>query len=313
MNQSNRELVTQQVNKFYSLLPFNLNQTAQQGCETIQRRNQIKDAYPYLDSILKATKNAKILDVGCGAGWFVNTIAYHYALDIVGIDACESAINRASEVSKQLSLKTRVRYYCVDLFNINSIRLNDTNKFYLVNTLGVLHHTYDCRQALLSILNLVEDGGFIHIGLYHKYGRRPFLELFQKYREEWEASSSESRRREIEEQAFLAYRELNFPTTEETLLRSWFRDQVLHPHESQHTFQEVYYWLTECGFQCVTTSINQFQRVRAWEGLFNEEKKMYDLSYKRNYEEKSYFPGFFVVLAQKKPGKENDFGPYLKE
>ena len=298
-NQLDKETVTQTVNRFYNLLPFNLAQTAEQACRTIRGRNQVEEGYPYLDSILKAAKNKQILDVGCGTGWFVNTVAYHYGLDVVGIDLCKPAIDRASEVSRKLSLKTKVRYHCIDIFNVNSIRLNDTNQFYLVNTLGVLHHTYDCRQALLSTLKLVEDNGFIHIGLYHKYGRRPFLELFQKYREEWEVSSSESRRREIEEQAFVVYRELNSHKTEETLLRSWFRDQVFHPHESQHTFQEVYYWLTGCGFQCVTTSINGFQRVRGWELLFDEEKKMYELSYKRNCEEKTYFPGFFVVLAQK--------------
>jgi hypothetical protein len=83
-------------------------------------------------------------------------------------------------------------------------------------------------------------------------------------------------------------------------LFSWFRDQVFNPHESQHTLEEIYTWLTELDFQCLSTSINRFQPVRDWKTIFEEEKKMFDISYKRNYVEKKYFPGFFTVFAKKK-------------
>jgi len=33
--------------------------------------------------------------------------------------------------------------------------------------------------------------------------------------------------------------------------------------------------------------------------LSEEEKRMYELSYQRNVREKTYFPGFFTVLAQR--------------
>jgi hypothetical protein len=153
---------------------------------------------------------------------------------------------------------------------------------------------------LLNIAGLVEPDGFIHVGLYHRYGRQPFLDLFQPYRVKYDTTTSESDRQLIEEEAFRVYRTLHPFTADETLLRSWFRDQVFHPHESQHTLEELYGWLTSVGFQCLSTSINKFQTLDDWSALFEEEKKMYELSYQRNVREKTYFPGFFTVLAQRR-------------
>jgi SAM-dependent methyltransferase len=296
-----QEIVTSQVTQFYRSLPFNYEETPEEACRTIQASNQIAAAYPPLDAILaSATPGEVVLDIGCGAGWFVNTVAYHYGLDAVGVDMCEPAISRAQAVSAQLGLGGRVRCICADLFELEDTQLIRENKFFLVNSIGVLHHTHDCHEAVRSIAELVETNGFLHIGLYHRYGRQPFLDLFRPLREAYDNETDEKARQAVEQQAFEIYRTLQ-SFTDETLLRSWFRDQVLHPHESQHTLQEIYGWLTEMGFQCLSTSINGFQTPRDWNSLFEEEKEMYELSYQRNIREKTYFPGFFTVLAQRPP------------
>lgn len=291
--------VTERVNQFYRQLPFNYEQTIDDTCRTIRDSNQIAMAYPPLDAVLKSAGRRVILDVGCGAGWFVNTAAYHYGVDAVGVDLCEPAIQRGRAVSERLSLERTVRYHVADLFQMHTIALTPTNQFFLVNSLGVLHHTVDCRQALARVAERVEAEGFLHLGLYHRYGRQPFLDLFQPYRTRYKAASDEAHRQAIEQEALGVYRTLHASITNETMLRSWCRDQVFHPHESQHTLQEVYGWLRECGFRCVATSLNHFQPVPEWRVLFEEEKTLGALSYRRNYQEKRYFPGFFIILAQK--------------
>ncbi len=297
---SQREKVTEQVAQFYQTLPFNYEGTMEEACRTIQAGNQIAAAYPPLDAILASAEQGVVLDVGCGAGWFVNTVAYHYGLHAVGVDLCEPAIERAQAVSKHLSLDSRVRCVCADLFQLQSRHLPWTNEFFLVNSIGVLHHTHDCREALRSVAALVESNGFIHIGLYHRYGRQPFLDLFKPYREAYDNAINEAARQAVEQQAFHTYRTLH-SFSDETLLWSWFRDQVLHPHESRHTLQEVCGWLTDMGFQCLSTSINAFRAHDNWEALFEEEKKMYELSYRRNVREETFFPGFFTIIAQRRP------------
>jgi 2-polyprenyl-3-methyl-5-hydroxy-6-metoxy-1,4-benzoquinol methylase len=50
--------------------------------------------------------------------------------------------------------------------------------FTVVNSLGVLHHTPDCHAAIRQVLKWVAPGGYLHLGLYHLYGRKPFLDHF---------------------------------------------------------------------------------------------------------------------------------------
>lgn len=291
-----REAVTKKIQDFYASLPFNFHATKEKAAETIRSENPV-GVYQDLDALLKkADPQAKILDVGCGSGWFVNSAAYHYGLTVVGIDLCEKALDRAREVSLELGIENRASFQQLDLFNLRSLE----TRFFLVNSLGVLHHTFSCHQSLREISLLVQDKGFLHLGLYHQYGREPFLRLFKPYRERIQARPSSKEREEIEEEAFALYRELNKPSTDETFLFSWFQDQVFHPHESQHTVEELTHWLEEIGFQCISTSINRFQKVNDWRIVFKEEKSMRDISTRRNYVEKVFFPGFFTLLAEKK-------------
>lgn len=283
-----KESVTEKVQEFYASLPFNFHGDLGLALQTIREENAIA-VYPNLEAILSAApSDAKILDVGCGAGWFAHSLAYRYGLPVTGIDLCEEALERARNVSRALGVADKTAFQRLDLFETATLQ----NKFFLVNSLGVLHHTFDCRLALEGIAGQVQDHGYLHLGLYSKYGREPFLNLFRPFRE---ANSEES-----EQKAFALYKELNRHIADERFLFSWFRDQVLHPHESQHTLEEVYAWLTELGFECLSTSINRFRPVSDWEELFEEEKKMFDLSTERNCVEKVYFPGFFTILARKK-------------
>ncbi len=122
-------------------------------------------------------------------------------------------------------------------------------------------------------------------------------------RDAYEAASDEHQRQAAEQRAFARYRALHTSLTDEVMLRSWFRDQVLHPHESQHTFQELYEWLHLAGFTCLATSLNKFQPLRDWRALFEDEKRFSEISYQRNVKERRYFPGFFVVLAKQREAR----------
>lgn len=290
-----QEEITQRVQEFYSSLPFNFHGRKEWAAESI-KENPIR-VYQDLDRILReAGPQAQVLDVGCGAGWFVNSVAYHYGLSAIGIDVCQEPLDRAREVSVELDVTEKTRFQILDLFRIEDRKAS----FFLVNSIGVLHHTFDCYQALEKISCSVQGFGYLHLGLYHRYGREPFLNLFKPYRDRIRTCFSPQEQAEVEKVAYALYRELNPHITDETFLFSWFRDQVFHPQESQHTVQEIRSWLQGLGFESISTSINRFQRVDDWREIFEQEKRMSDLSYRRNVVEKRYFPGFFTLLARKR-------------
>ena len=285
-----KEIIGKQVKKFYEFLPFNYHKSTDELLKQIQVSNPIR-YYTNVHKLLSENSQKNILDVGCGIGWFTNSVVYYYNAEALGIDFCHTALIRAKEVSEKINISERVKFICGDLFN-----LPIKQKFFLVNSLGVLHHTYDCRRALESISKLVDSKGYLNLGLYHKYGRLPFLDMFKEYLKDKKDLNNIT----IDEvkESFELYKRLNSQIKDETFLKSWFRDQVLHPHETQHTFKEVCQWLTELNFQVINTSINNFEQIKNIKDLFIEEKKFYEISIQKNIKEKKYFPGFFTVLAR---------------
>ena len=79
---------------------------------------------------------------------------------------------------------------------------------------------------------------------------------------------------------------------------SWFRDQVLHPHETQHTLDEVIKIYEKNNYKFTGTSINNFEENLDLEKLRIKEKKLLDVGIKR-LDEKKYYPGFFIVSGEK--------------
>jgi 2-polyprenyl-3-methyl-5-hydroxy-6-metoxy-1,4-benzoquinol methylase len=264
---------------FYRELPFNYRQSIREHAVTIRRANAIA-SYPVLAPLLN--KKTSLLDVGCGAGWFSLNAAYHWRCQTTGIDFNEIAINRARDVAQELGVSAAFQVADLFLFD-NPIRYD------LVVSLGVLHHTNDCHAALDRLCGVyVKSGGHVFVGLYHKYGRRPFLEYFDRMRQNGTS----------DEQLFAHYRRLHSTLTDDTHALSWFRDQVLHPHETQHTLREIVPLLVNAGMSLISTSINGFAPIHDVERLYDAEQNLEQLAIRR-LTDGQYFPGFFVFLARK--------------
>lgn len=137
-------------------------------------------------------------------------------------------------------------------------------------------------------IELTKSKGKVFIGLYHKYGRAPFLQYFEKLK----------RGNSDEDFLFEKYRELDCRHDDKVQAKSWFLDQVLHPYETQHTLKEIVAIFDEMGVKLISTSINQYKRVDNLELLYHMEKQLYDIGVKYLREHK-YYPGFFYVLGQK--------------
>ena len=101
-----------------------------------------------------------------------------------------------------------------------------------------------------------------------------------------------------EDEMLERFRELDSHIKDETHLMSWFRDQVLHPHETQHTLKEMVGLIDDCGMTLESTSINRFQPFDSADDIYVQEQGYADLAAER-LTAGQYFPGFFVFLARK--------------
>ena len=253
--------INKSVLEFYKELPFNYRDSIEEHALNVMRKTRwAGTAYETISPMLKY--RAKILEVGCGAGWLSNRIAYHNRCNVTGIDFNPVAIERARMVSEYIGRK--VNFEVADLFEYEMKPAD------LIISLGVLHHTGNFKGALEKICQSTD--GSIFIGLYHKYARKPFLEEFAKI--------------ETEAEKFERYSELDTRFNDETHLRSWFRDQVLHPHETQHTMEEVDEILKDNNMKTIWSSI---------EG----DEKLYEDVGRKKLLNNEYWPGFFTFLARK--------------
>lgn len=265
--------------EFYKELPFNYYDSVDNHVTEIRSRDSVS-VYPILPPLLG--EGVSVLEVGCGTGWLSNCISLYHKSSATGIDFNPVVIARAKEVAKTMKLPTT--FEVADLFLYQPKQLFD-----VVVSLGVLMVTDNCEAAVRRLCSdFVRPGGHVMIGLYHKYGRKPFLDYFEEMKE----------RGATEEEMLEKYRELH-PLKNETHLMSWFRDQVIHPHETQHTMAEMLPILEETGMELVSTSINRFQPIDSLEKMLAEEIAYLDIA-KERLENKKYFPGFFVFLARKK-------------
>lgn len=148
--------------------------------------------------------------------------------------------------------------------------------------------THQIVGGVKKCIELTKSKGRVFIGLYHKYGRAPFLEYFNTVKEE----------NNNEDYLFEKYRELDRRHNDRIQSKSWFLDQVLHPYETQHTLKEVVDIFDEMGIKVIGTSINNYEKINSFKELYDMEKRMYDVGM-RYINEHKYYPGFFYVLGEK--------------
>ena len=271
----------EKVLEFYKQLPFNIYDNVEDATRNIKKNDPTK-IYPPLKEILADNKIINILDVGCGAGWFANSISYFFnRVNVTGLDFNSVALDFAKSVKKKLNLNTN--FIEKDLFEIDSKK-----KYNLISSLGVLHHTNNCHEGLKKIL--IQSPEYVLIGLYHKYGRKPFLDHFDDLKKKFPEKG--------EDFLYNEYKKLDKRSANEKHLKSWFKDQVVHPHETQHSFEEIVPIFSDLNYEIKFTSLNRFKTFNDYKEIIDKEKEWYDYG-KKQLKNNLYFPGFFIIFAKK--------------
>ena len=272
-----------EVLEFYRELPFNVLGSDEDHVAAVASGVSLRNQPP-LNALLRPTM--EVLEVGCGAGWLSCQMARAHGCRVTGIDFNPVVIETAHRTARSLELP--VSFEVADLFTFSPASPSD-----VCVTLGVLHHTDNCHAAIRKCLtDFVKPGGHLYLGLYHRAGRRPFLEHFRVLR-----ASGASQAECIAE-----FARLRGLATDDVHLLSWYRDQVEHPHETQHTLAEVIDVVGPLGGEVVSTSFNKFQP-------FSDTAEV--LAMEANLERTGrdclaagrYYPGFFTALIRRHPSR----------
>ena len=114
-------------------------------------------------------KGKRIMDIGCGYGWFVKEFAKNGGV-VTGIDLSPAAVELTKKMLTYYKLTAEIREA-----NAEELPFAD-NTFDLVFSNGVLHHTPETQKAVDEAWRVLKPGGRAVISLYYRnLLLRPFM------------------------------------------------------------------------------------------------------------------------------------------
>jgi SAM-dependent methyltransferase len=197
---------------------------------------------------------ARIIECGCGTGQLSNFLSIANRT-VFATDMCVHSLRLGQRFAREQGLR-RVRFVQQNLLRT----VFKPATFDLVISNGVLMTASDPFLSFKSIAELVRPGGFILIGLYHRYGRLV----------------TDARRaifRMTGDRFLWLDPNLRDPSWSEARKRAWFADQYKHPKEAKHTIGHVLRWFRETGFSFVKSIPRgkPFQPITERDRLFEAE------------------------------------------
>jgi ubiquinone/menaquinone biosynthesis C-methylase UbiE/uncharacterized protein YbaR (Trm112 family) len=223
--------VTETVKAFYEDTPFP-NYDDFDSIASLQQKASAGLFARLLDQ--QVPLGARVLEVGCGTGQLSNFLSIANR-SVFASDICLNSLRLGQGFARDHGLPG-VQFVQQNLFK----PIFKPESFDLVVSNGVLHHTSDPFLAFETISRLVKPGGYLLVGLYHRYGR-----LITDFRRKLFNLSGDRFK-------FLDPN-LRRQSSSTAKKQAWFADQYKHPHESKHTIGETIGWLGEIGFDFVTS------------------------------------------------------------
>lgn len=117
--------------------------------------------WPVLQEMLPTMHAKRVVDLGCGYGWFCRWAASKGAASVLGVDISEKMLARAKSYVGEGS--DRIRYERVDL---DALTLPEWS-FDLIYSSLAIHYVEDTRQLFSTIARALAPGGRLVFSIEH--------------------------------------------------------------------------------------------------------------------------------------------------
>lgn len=237
--------ITSQVKSLYESYPYPSRNIS-------SKKDLLKYGFWVLNSMgveKSFLKGKKVLEAGCGTGELSNALALLGAKSVTGVDLSSASVKKAKELKKRFKVKNS------DFFEMDLLEpsLKKNEKFDVIVSYGVLHHTADPKQAFGNVVKHLKKKGTISIGLYNKFGRvrhrvkRKFVNFL--------AGEDFEKRMKLAEKLFFAGK-----TPKQGKI--WLADKYAHPFEEYYSIKEIRKWFGEEGIE-FTAIRPEFYKVKS--------------------------------------------------
>ncbi len=119
----------------------------------------------------------RILIAGCGTGKHA-LAKWHPNMDMTAIDLSKSSLAYAIRRANELGIFD-INWMQADILNLGKF----DEKFDIIESVGVLHHTRSIEEAFSKLYPLLNTGGLFYLGLYSTKAREPLVQAREKIKE----------------------------------------------------------------------------------------------------------------------------------
>ena len=250
----------------------------------------------YSDKVV-ATSSPSILIAGCGTGQHsIGTASEYTNCRVLAVDLSRASLAYAQRKTNELGV-TNIRYVQADILTLRQLE----QRFDLIESMGVLHHMEDPMAGWQALVDLLDTGGLMKIGLYSQLARHDLVKTQEEIALQGVGTSAAEIKqfRQTLEESHEEHHRLVARSTDFFSL-STIRDLIFHVQEHRFTLPQIQVCLDRLGLEfCGFESRNI---VAAFKKRFGEEADACDLLLWHEFEEENPFTfiGMYQFWCQKK-------------
>lgn len=177
-----RKIDIDQVRNFWNQRPCNIKHSkkpigSKKYFDEVEARKYFVEPNLPIFANFPATKNLKVLEVGCGIGTITMGFARAGA-EVCAIDLSDYSLTLAKKRAKLYGFQNQIQFY-----HANAEVLSETlpkKEYDLIFSFGVLHHTPNPENAFSELYHYLKPGGQLKIMVYHRHSWKVF-EILLKY------------------------------------------------------------------------------------------------------------------------------------
>ncbi len=242
-------------------------------------------------------RQLKVLIAGCGTGQHILNTQRYKNSQITGIDLSLSSLSYAQRKINELKIDN-VELIQVDILEVALLE----RKFDIIESSGVLHHMNNPSQGLKALLGVLNNNGFLKLGLYSELARQNIVEA-RNYISRKKLEANDDNIRHFRKQVISGdLTDLNsLKAFRDFYSISECRDLCFHAQEHRFTIKQLQETLKSNELEFLGFFLPK--RVKSlYKKYFSEDKKQTNLQNWAKFEEKhpNTFKGMYQFWVSKK-------------
>ena len=174
-----KDISIELVKSFWNIRPCNIKHStkpigSKEYFDEVEERKYFVEPHVSRFAEFKKWRDKKVLEIGCGIGTDTINFARNGAL-VTAVDVSEKSLELARNRAEVYGLQDKIRFYLGNAEELT--KFVPVQKFDLIYSFGVIHHTPSPEKAIEQIKNYVDSKSVLKLMVYNKLSWKVFYIL----------------------------------------------------------------------------------------------------------------------------------------